>query len=220
MVNEHDDGDSLALRLERLNSRQSLLENQVKSSIDALRHSVDNMQLEVRGSSAKMEEFAGLQFSNAANRATLDEMRQEMSHLSRRMEEWLQSVNAAQDRRWREADASRERWREMHEAENENTRIDLANDIKETRDKVLVWSGIGFAVVLLGGVIVSAVVWGLNLRFESQNASVADVKTLMKTTQDKVDTLIDRQTNVELYLARGSVYREPYEPASTQQAKP
>jgi hypothetical protein len=215
-------GDSHALRLERLHSRQSILENQVKSSIDALRHSVDNMQLEVRSSSSKMAEFAEIQFHNAANRTTLDEMRQEMARLGDKVEQWLRGANAAQDQRWRDADRNRDRWREQHEAENENTRIDLTNAIKETSDKMRVWSGIGFSAVLLGGVVVSAVVWGLNMRFESQKDSVTDAKLVILSNQAKIDKLTENQRQIELHLASGTfISREPYDPSRQKpQANP
>jgi hypothetical protein len=213
MSDTDDPNESHALRLERLHSRQSILENQVKSSIDALRSSVDNMQLEARASNAKLTEFAGLHHANSANKAALDEMRAEMGRLGAKLDDWFQASHTTQDTRWREADAAHARWRELHEADNENTRIDLANGIKDMRDKVLVWSGIGFSVVLLGGVIVSAVVWGLNLRFEQQTAANTEAREIIRANRASIDKINDTQTEIQLYLARGGVNpQDPYKP--------
>ena len=200
-----------AVRMEQLSGRQALLEQQVKSSMDALTNMLSTAQLEIRNMTNKFGEVASIQLGQDANKATLDELKLSVASIGNRMETWLATFDNRNNLRWEAADRNRDDWRLRHEAENENTERELQKELRHVRETVIRSLGWCAAAGVLGAVIVSGFLWSINERFTTvRDASTQTNETVTKQA-DKMEVLRDKTTEIELYLARGGVNpREPY----------
>jgi hypothetical protein len=201
--------------MEHLSGRQALLEQQVKSSMDALTNMLSTAQLEIRNMTNKFGEVAAIQHSQDANRATLDELKKSVSVIGTRMETWFKDFDNRNNLKWEAAERNRDDWRLRHEAENENAYRTLETDLRSVRETVIRSLGWGVAAGTLTVVIVSGFLWSINDRFATTKERSIKTDQTIAGQAAAVDRLRDKTTEIELYLARGGV--NPQEPYKTKQ---
>lgn len=202
-----------AIDITELKGAQQLLAQQVKSSVDNVTSSLNNVQLEMRNVASKVSELAGLQHSHDSNSRAISEVKSSVSALGAKLETWFEDFETAQAHKWEKHEQDRDAWRAAHEADN-----------RRTREKIILWTGMGFSFLLLGGAIVSGFLWVMNDRFSQQNAEAARTNAAMDSdrkrsemaiaaNRDRIEAIKDKQHEVELYLARGGATpRVPYNP--------
>lgn len=211
------DSAAQAVRMEQLSGRQALLEQQVKSSMDALTNMLSTAQLEIRNMTNKFGEVASIQHGQDANRAMLDELKNSVSVIGTRMETWFKDFDNRNNLKWEAAERNRDDWRLRHEAENENTYRTLEADLRSVRETVIRSLGWGLAAGTLTVVIVSGFLWSINDRFATTKERSAKTDQTIAAQAATVDKLRDKTTEIELYLARGGTNpRDPYKTAQQQ----
>lgn len=212
-TNEHDardrrmgdqgvpfDAAAQALHMERLQGAHNLLAQQVKASVEGVSTTLHSVQTEVRNIASKLSELAGLQQSHDSNNVAIRDVRDSVSVLNTKLEEWFDDSERKRESWQRTYEAERDRWRTSHVAENQ-----------QTRDALVRWTGVGLAVMALGGTVVSGFVWNLNMRFEQQARDSSRIERMLDEERISTSRLRDKTHEVELYLARGGVDRaQPY----------
>ena len=180
-----------AVDLAELRGEHRLLAQQVKSSVDGFSHTLNTVQIEMRNLSKNITELTGLQHGHDANNIAIGKIEGSVSDLGKKLDEWFEDFEQAQAGKWEKYEADRDRWRSAHEADN-----------RDTRERLIRWNGVGFAVVLLGGAVVAGFLWVLNMRFQDakdDSEVLAQRHVLHEAQQAK---LVDKTHEMELYLAR------------------
>lgn len=190
MANDRDPFDSAqqAMDIKDLNHRAELLQVQLKNALEGMTSALQSVQVEQRAATIKLEQVVSLQASQDNSREAIEHLRQGQVDLTSRLESWFDD----QDRR-------SEQWRREHEAENEDTARALRTMVQDTREsliRILAWSGGAGAVV---GVLVLGFVGFLNFRF---NASDSE----LRKESVRIEIMLGRLREVELYLARGGTH--------------
>lgn len=194
------DAAAQALHMERLQGAHNLLAQQVKSSVDSVSNTLNSVQTEVRNIASKLSELAGLQQSHDSNNVAIRDVRDSVSALDTKLEEWFDDSERKREEWQRTYEAERDRWRTNHVAENQ-----------KTRDALIQWTGVGLAVMVLGGTVVSGFVWNLNMRFEQQTRDSTRIERALDEERISTAKLREKTHEIELYLARGGVDRaQPY----------
>lgn len=202
-------GDELPIRVERLQSQHDLLAAQVKQSVDGVSHTLNNVQLEVRSLSNKIDALAELRYSHESNERAVDGVKESLSELNIKLENWFNEFRSDQEEKWDRYYKERDAWRSAHEADNQ-----------KTKDTLTRWSAAGFVVVLVGGAVVSGFVWTLNFRFNNAEQSSGRVEAQAARNRDAGEAMKDKLHQIELYLARGGVNpSQPYEGDENETAR-
>jgi hypothetical protein len=193
---------AVALRQVELEGEQRLLSQGVKNSLDAFRSTMDNVQLEVRHMSSRLETLAEVTAQQATTQESVNHLNNTLSDLRSSFETMIKEIVQGQERRW-----------EAHERDN-----------RETRDQVIRWGGIGFAVMLMGGFIVSGFVAFQQMQFTQFGKEIAqtgkasaDMQTAFMERANQNSAAINATAasvrDIELYLARGGgIPSTPYQP--------
>jgi hypothetical protein len=215
MTDQVLDSAAQAVRIEQLTGRQALLEQQVKSSMDALTNMLSTAQLEIRNMTNKFGEIATIQHSQDTNRLMLDELKQTVISINTRLEAWFNNFDIRNNQRWEQYERERNEWRIRHEQENEGSIILLDKEIRSVRETVIRSLGwcVGFGAV--GSLLIVGFLWTFNDRFTMSKNDIAETKDAMHEIAAKVEDGKDKTTEIELYLARGGV--NPQEPYKTKQ---
>lgn len=228
------DPTSMALRIERLDGQQQLLQSQVKSTIENLNSTLQAVQAEARDMSRKITDLHGLQSAHDNSRVSIDEMKAEVRSFGERMERWFTDSQRRQDTKLAELMSERDQWRIRHEAETEDAHRGLAKDIREikeielraVRESVIKWLAVGFGVTLCVSTMISGFVFFLNYRFQQQVDAIANTNEDVAETRAEAERNIDKNEagvksnadmihDIQLYLARGGrMPEEPYVPPS------
>jgi hypothetical protein len=211
-----------ALRIERLEGAQRLQSEQLRSSIDHLRQTLDNVQLDSRAYGRKLEGVVDMLQSQGSSKEAVGEMRAALGSLSGRIEEMFKTFEDKHDRRWERYEANRDAWRLRHEAENEDAQRGLGAEIRSVREQVIRFAGVGSAVGALAGVLVGGFLWNINYRFNDVAADTRRVERELEANSNKLDEISNGHgselTDIKLYLARGGrLPEEPYIPKSQRQ---
>lgn len=163
-----------ALRVERLESDMRHLGEQVKQGLDEIKR-------DVRSLSDSVSSLKSLQQSHDTHDNAIEEMKNTLVDLNRRLEEWFDDHDDRQRKQWREHER-------VHEQLNER--------VGKLSDKITWASGVCF----LGGALVFGFLWVVNDKYTN----------LLNETQ-RIDDNRDKIHEIELYLARGGgVPAQPY----------
>lgn len=185
------DAAKQAVEMSELRGAHNLLAQQVKGSVDGFSSTLNNVQLEVRNLSSKITELTGLQHGHDANNVAIARVETSVAEVSKKLDEWFSDFEEEQDRKWTKYEDDRDRWRTAHEADN-----------RHTRESLIRWNGVGFAVVLLGGAVVAGFLWVLNMRFQDAKDE-SDVLAQRHVLHEAQQTrLVEKTHEMELYLAR------------------
>lgn len=151
----------------------------------------------------KIERLEGRQNSlEQLVKASNDRLEATMRELSGRLERWFDDY-----------ERQRDEWRERHEAENEATSREMAQEIRSVRETLIRSVGIGSGLGLLGGVIISGFLWTLNYRFAEQQQDIERTEMTGTYNRSLIDAQIVEINDIKLYLARGGrIPDEPYVP--------
>lgn len=151
----------------------------------------------------KIERLEGRQNSlEQLVKASNDRLEATMRELSGRLERWFDDY-----------ERQRDEWRERHEAENEATNREMAQEIRSVRETLIRSVGIGSGLGLLGGVIISGFLWTLNYRFAEQRQDIERTEMTGTYNRSLIDAQIVEINDIKLYLARGGrIPDEPYVP--------
>jgi DNA repair exonuclease SbcCD ATPase subunit len=189
------------IRMERLEGQHNLLAQQVKTSADNVRNTLDNVQLEVRALSNKIDTLTDLRHSHDSNNKAVEDLKENIRELDHKIENWFNEISDDQKEKWDRHYRDRDKWRQEHLADNQRT-----------KDTITRWSGVGFSLVLVGGAVVSGFVWSLNFRFNTAQAASERIEAQAARNRDAGEAMKDKLHQIELYLARGGVNpSQPYE---------
>ncbi len=204
-----------AVRMERLEGQQNLLAQQVKASLDAMTSALNTVQLETRAVTNKLGDIVSIQHSQDSNKTAIDDMRRSLGDLNTRLEEWLDDFDQRSQRRWEQYEKNRDQWRREHEADNEDTKRELENEIRNVRERMIQFVGFSSAIGALAGVIVGGFLWNINYRFSEQDKDVVRIESTGSINRRLIDAVNSELIDIKLYLARGGrIPAEPYVPQS------
>ncbi len=204
-----------AVRMERLEGQQNLLAQQVKASLDAMTSALNTVQLETRAVTNKLGDIVSIQHSQDSNKTAIDDMRRSLGDLNTRLEEWLDDFDQRSQRRWEQYEKNRDQWRREHEADNEDTKRELENEIRNVRERMIQFVGFSSAIGALAGVIVGGFLWNINYRFSEQDKDVVRIESTSSINRRLIDAVNSELIDIKLYLARGGrIPAEPYVPQS------
>lgn len=225
------DAAAQAVRLERIEGDHRLLSQQVKSSLDALNSTLQNVQMEARSMSDKISDMHGLQGAHDSNNVAISEVKKSLGELDKKLQDWFDDFDTRNSRRWEIYENNRDQWRLRHEAENENDKKDVEREIRNVRETVIRGIGWGAGVAALGGLVIGGFLWNINYRFNDvSHDSTKDIvriegsASLNRTLIDRLEREYGKELeDIKLYLARGGrIPEEPYIPQSQRidNAKP
>lgn len=207
------DAAQQAVRMERLEGQHNLLSQQVRQSLDAVKSSLDNVQLETRAAASKLHDLMQLQHSHDSNKQAIEDMRRSLGDLNTRLEEWFDDFDQRNNRRWEQHERNRDEWRLRHEAENENDRKDAEKDLRQVRETMIRAAGWIAGAGVLVSVVTGGFLWSLNDRFNTINKTLDATSHEASQARDRLDALRDKQHLMELYLVRGGANpNRPYDP--------
>lgn len=179
-----------AVRMAELEGGHRLLAAELKSSVGAFRSTLDNVQIEVRNMAGAVRELAELQHGHDQNNRAIEDVKAGVDRLSDRLERWSENFDAENKERWDKHDKERDDYREKQQAENQRM-----------REKMTLWTGIGFTFLLLGGAIVSGFVYVLNMRFKENDDTVQRVERQQEQQHEVSTELLKSVHNIDLYIA-------------------
>lgn len=217
------DAAAQAVRLERIEGDHRLLSQQVKSSLDALNSTLQNVQLEARAMSGKISDMHGLQGAHDSNNVAISEVKKSLGELDKKLQDWFDDFDTRNSRRWEIYEANRDQWRLRHEAENENSQKDIEREIRSVRETAIRSIGWGTGVAALAGIVVAGFLWNINYRFNDVTADATKDINRLEASTVLNRSLIDQMgrehgselADIKLYLARGGrIPEEPYVPQS------
>lgn len=211
------DAAAQAVRMERLEGQQTLLAQQLKTSVDNMTSTLHAVQAEARGIASRLNDVTSLQQQHDYSKAAIDEMRRSIVDLNQRLEEWFSDFDNRNQKRWSEYERQRDEWRHRHEADNENTERTLSGEIRSVRETVIRALGWGAGAGALVTVVVGGFIWSLNFRFTELSGDIARAESTSAYNRTLIDKQIEKTHEIELYLARGGVNR--YQPFVTQQQR-
>lgn len=211
------DATAQAVRIERLEGQHALLSNQLKNSVDNMNSTLQAVQAEARGITLRLSDVNTLQQRQDHSNTTIEELRRTVADLNSRLEEWFSDFDERNQKRWQEHERQREEWRNRHEAENENMERSLSGEIRSVREAVIRALGWGAGAGALITVVVGGFIWSLNYRFTDITGDITRAETNSTYNRELIDKLIEKNHEMELYLARGGVNRD--QPYVTQQQR-
>ena len=213
------DAAAQAVRLERIEGDHRLLQQQVKSSMDAMNSTLQNVQLEARAMSTKISDMHGLQGAHDSNNVAIGEVKKSLGELDKKLQDWFDDFDKRNDQRWERYEINRDQWRLRHEAENENDKKDLEKEIRSVRETVIRFIGFGSAIGALAGVVVAGFLWNINYRFNDNKEDTDRVEKSSAYNRSLIDEMGrahgSELADIQLYLARGGrIPEEAYVPQS------
>lgn len=170
----------MAVRLEQIDGNYRVLHAEVHGSIKHMLSAMDSVQIEVRRAAEKMSDVSALQQRSEQDREALERIERQVVSLGQKVETQLDRMNTDNEERWA-----------RHEAENEDAERDVQNKLTDMDRKMvraLGWVG-GFSAT--AALLLGVVVYTINLRFDNASRDAS-----------KVDPLIEKVHQIELYLAR------------------
>jgi hypothetical protein len=184
------DAAEQAVRMAEMEGKQELLASEVRSNMVAFRSSMEAMQADVRTMANAVRDLASLSHSNESNKEAIDEVKASVNALTERLERWSEAFSSENKERWEKHDRERDKWRTAHEADNQRT-----------KDRMILWTGIGFSFLLLGGAVVSGFVYFLNMRFAESDADVERVERAAELSRIDRTKMMESIHRIELYIA-------------------
>lgn len=186
--------------------RQAELEGNVNRVSDALVNATQNMgsalqsvQIDIRTIVGKME-----------NLVTLGERQQRLDDEMERAFEAIEKL----------ADTSKEKWNEHHAAESQAKAVS-DKEIRNAREKLILWGGVGIGFSMLAATVTLLVAWQVNSRFanQAQDHDKLDTRVdkYIESSGVEREKTKDRVEKIEKYLIRGGKNPdEPYNDGGTK----
>lgn len=122
------------------------------------------------------------------------------------------------NRSFRERDDDLDAWKERYEAERDRWRSTHEEDNRKTREKLILWNGVGLGISLLASALVGTVLY----IYTGDKAAARDALARLESKQDaanqaavaRSDRNGSRLTEVERYLTQeGTISGRPYVPS-------
>lgn len=211
------DATHQAVRIERLEGEHRLLQSQVKGALDNFTSALNNVQLESRNVSSKIQDLQVLQQSDATNKTSIGDLKEKIVEMNDRMEEFFTQFEHRQDQKWRDHQSDRDAWRLRHEADNENTKRDAEKEIRNVRENVIRITAISAGVSFLAGAVVAGFLWNINYRFQQTDKDTTRIELAAGNNSRVLEAHAHELGEIKLYLARGG--KTPEEPFITTQQK-
>lgn len=186
--------------------------------MDAVTSTMASVQIEVRGVSTKLGEFAGFQHVNDTNRESIADLKRMMGDLNTRLEEFFDDFEQRSQKRWDKFEQERNQWRREHEASNAASKRELEREIRAVRETTVRFAAFGAAIAVLGSTIVGGSIWNINYRFDEGKDDIAETRQTTGYNRSLVDAMNKELVDIKLYLARGGrIPAEPYVPQSQRE---
>lgn len=186
--------------------------------MEAVTSTMASVQIEVRGVSTKLGEFAGFQHVNDTNRESIADLKRMMGDLNTRLEEFFDDFEQRSQKRWDKFEQERNQWRREHEASNATSKRELEREIRAVRETTVRFAAFGAAIAVLGSTIVGGFIWNINYRFDEGKDDIAETRQTTGYNRSLVDAMNKELVDIKLYLARGGrIPAEPYVPQSQRE---